>query len=712
MKQFLRIVIVSLALAAAELLGAQLAWAGTTWSVSQSGWYFNVTRPTSLGKATVLYRTVGISALDGKHIQGANGILYFENGESTKQVLISQNSFADIPVRYRYQATRNFYYDFEVMDQQGVILASSRKTMSSGGDTNNPYYLNGYKDYVNWGNLMNMTHFGKNEVVCSITRYHDSSYTPPSSDVESSGDYKGYALIDDSWDYTRKAATASPGYLYGLNRAGATGEWHKLAGNKLYASVVFTEKEKDDGYGYVQVLIGDANTAYDEGYDPNAHVNTPVNSIYKACFELKKGSGAYSGSGKWIFPHSSDAHNISEETGDGSSAFWMEESYLWEQKFRSESYRAGNNNNAFILDPDISALTVRFDCGGSGDDTYGYKDFFVRWVLQDNAAPTPLTDEITVSPGPHLKGNKVVINVPFSEPAIISYENRYILSTTWGTLYADEDCSYSNVISFSGNITADPGTTLSITGLSTTTAPGYACSTIKPIKDLVNNTYTGSFTKTFSGLTVDQSYTISYNLAGGSTSVDNLSSYTRSIGPITLVNPTRSNCVFAGWTGTGLSTPTMTVTIPAGSTGDRTYTATWLPTSLSLSQVTVFGRRKYATTFYDGTNDFRLPEGAKAYTVIEAGNGRFALLLVGNDGRVIPHGTGVIVLADSNSINLTRLDSTTVTARDGNVLIGTDVELPRPGRVYVLNQSGGTMGFYPYYESVIPANKTYVIIDL
>ena len=32
---------------------------------------------------------------------------------------------------------------------------------------------------------------------------------------------------------------------------------------------------------------------------------------------------------------------------------------------------------------------------------------------------------------------------------------------------------------------------------------------------------------------------------------------------------------FTGWTGTGLETATTDVVIPAGSTGDRSYTATW-----------------------------------------------------------------------------------------------------------------------------------------
>ena len=49
-------------------------------------------------------------------------------------------------------------------------------------------------------------------------------------------------------------------------------------------------KEKNDGYYYVQIIPGTANASYD-GADPNGSVNTPANSVYKACFELKEGSG-------------------------------------------------------------------------------------------------------------------------------------------------------------------------------------------------------------------------------------------------------------------------------------------------------------------------------------------------------------------------------------------------------------------------------------
>lgn len=89
-----------------------------------------------------------------------------------------------------------------------------------------------------------------------------------------------------------------------------------------------------------------------------------------------------------------------------------------------------------------------------------------------------------------------------------------------------------------------------------------------------NTTYTATWTR--------DTYTISYDLAGGSVASPNPTSYTVESGAITLNNPTKTGYTFAGWTGTGLASATMTVTIAAGSTGNRSYTATWTVNSYTI----------------------------------------------------------------------------------------------------------------------------------
>jgi len=75
-------------------------------------------------------------------------------------------------------------------------------------------------------------------------------------------------------------------------------------------------------------------------------------------------------------------------------------------------------------------------------------------------------------------------------------------------------------------------------------------------------------------------YTITYDLDGGT--ADNPVSYTIE-DSFTLTAPHKDGYAFTGWTGTGLTAPALSVSVPRGSTGHRSYTATWeaLPPDLT-----------------------------------------------------------------------------------------------------------------------------------
>ena len=72
-------------------------------------------------------------------------------------------------------------------------------------------------------------------------------------------------------------------------------------------------------------------------------------------------------------------------------------------------------------------------------------------------------------------------------------------------------------------------------------------------------------------------YRITYDLQGGALAagVTNPTSYTVEDLPITLVNPGREGHTFLGWTGSNGTAASDSVTIPAGTTGDLSYTANW-----------------------------------------------------------------------------------------------------------------------------------------
>ena len=78
-------------------------------------------------------------------------------------------------------------------------------------------------------------------------------------------------------------------------------------------------------------------------------------------------------------------------------------------------------------------------------------------------------------------------------------------------------------------------------------------------------------------------YSITYDLNGGTAS-GNPTSYTVESATITLNQPTKTGYTFTGWSGTDLTgEDNLTVTIPAGSTGDRSYTAHWLLNTYSIT---------------------------------------------------------------------------------------------------------------------------------
>lgn len=115
-----------------------------------------------------------------------------------------------------------------------------------------------------------------------------------------------------------------------------------------------------------------------------------------------------------------------------------------------------------------------------------------------------------------------------------------------------------------------------------------------PIPSKIGYTFTGWTGTDLSGLTTNVSiqkgntgnksytanwsvinYSISYNANGGSISGQR-TSYNIETATFSLVTPSRTGYSFSGWTGTGLSGVSRTVTVSKGSTGNRSYTANWV----------------------------------------------------------------------------------------------------------------------------------------
>ena len=122
--------------------------------------------------------------------------------------------------------------------------------------------------------------------------------------------------------------------------------------------------------------------------------------------------------------------------------------------------------------------------------------------------------------------------------------------------------------------------------------------------------------------------------------------YTVESDEITLANPTREGYVFAGWTGTDLENPSTNVTIPTGSIGDRTYTATWrkklsnedviiqveeqtysgafqYPIVVQDGEMILAQDTDYTVLYMQGDKEISSPINAGTYTVIIEGIGEY-----------------------------------------------------------------------------------------
>ena len=128
----------------------------------------------------------------------------------------------------------------------------------------------------------------------------------------------------------------------------------------------------------------------------------------------------------------------------------------------------------------------------------------------------------------------------------------------------------------------------------------------------------------------------------------------------------------------------------------------------------------YWSTFRHGILRYALPEGAAAYTM----DSEKHLYRLGDDGRVIPAGVAVVIIADKENITLT-YDSGTADITDhapdpdhnaltgGNILKGSSSTVMVSdlfGTPYMLGVVDDVFGFHPYNGIGIPANKAYYII--
>ena len=271
--------------------------------------------------------------------------------------------------------------------------------------------------------------------------------------------------------------------------------------------------------------------------------------------------------------------------------------------------------------------TIYTACTGIEIENLPAGNYFVRYAEDHNHFASPDT-VVTVGDGAQLADCTITFNGNGGSgsmgPVIVKAETNYILPACGFTAPADQQfkaweiggteyevgdsykvnrdteikalwensvitpTTYTVTVSNDGNGTgtATPSTAAAGTMISLTATPnkGYHFKewqvisggvTIKDDKFLMPNDNVEVKAIFEKDVPAPTEYTITYDLAGG-TAEGNPDTYTIETRTFTLKNPTKSGYTFTGWSGTGLDGENnMTVTIPTGSTGNRTYTAHW-----------------------------------------------------------------------------------------------------------------------------------------
>lgn len=101
-------------------------------------------------------------------------------------------------------------------------------------------------------------------------------------------------------------------------------------------------------------------------------------------------------------------------------------------------------------------------------------------------------------------------------------------------------------------------------------------------------------------------YTIITLLEGGNAGSSQVYFYTVEQ-TVTLPTPTRTGYTFLGWTGEGITTPQPNVTIPKGSTGDKTYIENWELTEYTITMDLDGGSGQEKVVYTITDEEFELP---------------------------------------------------------------------------------------------------------
>ena len=584
------------ALAIAVPMCTALPAQASTFTVGGSGNNFTITRLGDTSAAeTVHYRTVPLSAFPGQHYTAKSGTFVFVPGQTGTNITVSAASMSNDA--YRFQTGTSRAYSLEILDEGGFWITNATRSVTSG--TSVP-----------------------------------SSGAFDVKDVTIQG--AEYTVDDRGYDKNGYKSVASFAYF---NNA-APKEYYTFVNAQLRMTLSMSAKENDDAYEYLQLLFNNTSACDNRSGASNGDPGTPSLSCYMAGFEMDIGSkdDTYR---TYTFP----VTNVASSAGDTNPWGYGTKYPLKMQKFNTATGSRATDGR-IVVPLNFTNIVLRLNASGSsGSDEWAAKNVKAHVQAVDTSNPDLVSSAaISVGPGPYSKGNTFYISVPFNE--IVYASGIKTIKTTWGSAdYHSGDGSNvitfkGTITASAGTVLEITGGTCNFRDLSYNyfqeslnktfngktvsashaypitydlgggTLPANASTsyTYDAAVPLVQPTRTGY---TFDGWTGSNgstkqksvtinpgshgprsyvahwtpiTYTIAYDLAGGALldGESNPETYAVTNAAFTLATPVRTGYAFAGWTGTDLDGPTNEVTVAAGSTGNRSYAATWTANTYSV----------------------------------------------------------------------------------------------------------------------------------
>ena len=273
----------------------------------------------------------------------------------------------------------------------------------------------------------------------------------------------------------------------------------------------------------------------------------------------------------------------------------------------------GNDNNYFslsgrniVIAKNTPANTTGYNVTIKATDSNSGATKSATYTIKVNKGTCPVPTSLAIAntgivtwtkPSAAASSEISIDNTTFtSATSGVNYNSTITATTGSRTVYVRSVCDSTNYTSPSTSV-SKATTVYSVsltkgTGISTVTGAGnYITGSAATIDATVNTGYTwknwtGTSTltskaniitvngnKSYTANTTLNTYSIEYVLNGGTAT--NPDSYNVTTNTFTLNNPVKTGYTFLGWTGSNGSTPSTSVSITKGSTGNKNYTANY-----------------------------------------------------------------------------------------------------------------------------------------